>query len=122
MKLINDFFYVIASESNDGELKCKLRLNAGHDLYRVHFPGNPITPGVCLIQMATEFLEQHYGKKFQLCSAGNIKFKKPIGPDEELLFVFTKITFEETLFSTCISIEHDDTQFAKMTLHYKTIE
>ena len=71
--------------------------------------------------MATEFLEQHFGKKIQLYAAGNIKFKKPIGPNEPLLFVFTKNVFEETLFSTCVSIENEETQFAKMTLHYKTI-
>ena len=83
MKLINDFFQIISTETVDGGFKCRTRLNANHDYYRVHFPGNPVTPGVCLLQMATEILSQEYGKKLVFCKGSNIKFKSLVGPHEE---------------------------------------
>ena len=54
MKLIDDFYKIVLLEKNDDSFSCKVSLNANHGLYRVHFPGNPVTPGVCLIQMASE--------------------------------------------------------------------
>ena len=39
----------------------KIRLNPDHEIYRAHFPGNPITPGVCIVQIISEVLgEQHW--------------------------------------------------------------
>ena len=122
MKLINNFFYIVATESNGTEYRCKVKLNAEHDLYRVHFPGNPVTPGVCLVQMATEILEEKYDRKFLLSSAGSIKFKKTVGPHDEPTFVFTKIVFEDDLLRVNVSVESEDVQYAKMSLRYKGIE
>ena len=117
MKLINDFFQIISTETVDGGFKCRTRLNANHDYYRVHFPGNPVTPGVCLLQMATEILSQEYGKKLS-----NIKFKSLVGPHEEPEFLFTKTRMEEGLLSTSVSIERGETQFVKMSLQYKIVD
>ena len=119
MKLINDFFHIVTIESCDAEYKCKVKLNAEHDLYRVHFPGNPVTPGVCLVQMATEILEERYGKKLLLLSAGSIKFKKMVTPHDEPTFLFTKTVLEDNLLRVNVCMEDGETQFAKMSLRYK---
>ena len=60
MKLINDFFEVIALTPSEGELRCKVKFNPEHFIYKAHFPGNPVTPGVCLVQMAAEILGEQY--------------------------------------------------------------
>ena len=64
MKLINDFFEVIALTPSEGELRCKVKFNPEHFIYKAHFPGNPVTPGVCLVQMAAEILGEQYHKQF----------------------------------------------------------
>ena len=122
MKLINDFFHIVSTQSDDGVFRCRVRLNANHPYYQVHFPGNPVTPGVCLVQMATEILEEKYDRKFLLSSAGSIKFKKTVGPHDEPTFVFTKIVFEDELLRVNVSVESEDVQYAKMSLRYKGIE
>lgn len=122
MKLINNFFYIISTASEEGTYRCKVKLNAFHDFYRVHFPGNPVTPGVCLVQMAAEILEQRYSRKFMLCKASNIKFKKLVGPQEEPEFVFTKIVMTDEQLCANVSVEDSDIQFVKMSLHYKIID
>ena len=82
-----------------------LRLLPESPVYRGHFPGYPITPGVCLVQMALEVIGQmadqvghdgkkeevgHDGKKeevghdvpVKLVAAKNIKFTSPVIPEE----------------------------------------
>ena len=51
MKLIGDFFHIVSTKHSEAELVWQVQLNADHYIYRAHFPGNPITPGVCLVQM-----------------------------------------------------------------------
>ncbi len=84
-----------------------LRLLPESPVYKGHFPGYPITPGVCLVEMALEAIGQmadqvghdgrtvgHDGRTVghdgpvRLVAAKNIKFTSPVFPGEgtELLF------------------------------------
>jgi len=76
MKLLNDFFRITATTA-DG---CTVQFNPDHVIYRAHFPGNPITPGVCIIQMITEVLEQRLGCHLTLHAVKNVKFIVPVSP------------------------------------------
>lgn len=116
MRLINDFFDILETDSVDGTLRCKIRLNADHKIYGAHFPGNPVTPGVCLVQMASEILDQHYSKRFMLNTLINIKFKKAVSPADEPTFVFTKGSFAEQQYKCLVSVEDENAQFVKMSM------
>ena len=76
-----------------------LRLLPESPVYKGHFPGYPITPGVCLVEMALEAIGQmadqvghdekemtdqvgHDGKNVKLVAAKNIKFTSPVIPEE----------------------------------------
>ena len=119
MKLLNDFYSIVDEASCDGTYNCKVKMNPQHGLYKVHFPGNPVTPGVSLVQMATEILERKYNKKFLLSEAVNIKFRKTVVPEDEPTFVFNKVVFEDDLLKTSVTIEDNENQFVKMSLIYK---
>ena len=119
MKLLNDFYSIVDETSSDGTYNCKVKMNPQHGLYKVHFPGNPVTPGVCLVQMATEILERKYDKKFQLSEAVNIKFRKTVVPEDEPTFVFNKLVFEDDLLKASVTIEDNENHFVKMSLIYK---
>ena len=122
MKLINDFYHIVATDDSEGKYVCKVKMNAAHNIYSVHFPGNPVTPGVCLVQMVAEMLEQKYSKRFVLSTAVNIKFKRLVSPNDEPSFVFSKIVTEDDLLKTIVSIEDEQGQFVKMSLQYKTAD
>ena len=122
MKLINDFYHIVATEESGETSVYKVKLNAAHAIYSVHFPGNPVTPGVCLVQMATEILEQKLDKRLVLFTAVNIKFKRLVAPTDEPSFVFSKMVVEEGLLKTIVSIEDEQGQFVKMSLEFKTID
>ena len=66
----------------------ELELNPSCFIYQVHFPGEPITPGVCIMQMGKEVLEDALGKPLQVAAVKNIKFLSIISPKET-----TRITY-----------------------------
>ena len=59
-----------------------LRLLPESPVYKGHFPGYPITPGVCLVEMALEAIGQMAGLDVKLVAAKNIKFTSPVIPEE----------------------------------------
>jgi len=119
MKLTDTFFRLQDSSTIDGSYVCKVKLNASHPIYSVHFPDNPVTPGVCLIQIVTELLEQKYSKKLTLCKAKSIKFKRIVEPDKSPRFVFSKLDLTDGLLSVNVSIEDDGEQAAVMAMQFR---
>ncbi len=80
--LNNTFFSFTTPETNGNLLKTTISLNPAHDIFNGHFPGNPVVPGVCMMQMIKEVLENHLGKKLRLIKADNIKFLSFIDPNQ----------------------------------------
>jgi 3-hydroxyacyl-[acyl-carrier-protein] dehydratase len=120
MKLLNDFFHIVESERIEEIYVCKIKLNAGHIIYKAHFPGNPITPGVCLMQMVTECLERDLGKKLYVKEVKNIKFLSVLSPVEHCCIdvVFSRIVENGTECIVQAVITSENTQYAKMSLIY----
>lgn len=73
---------------DDGSAVYSVLLNPEHAIYGAHFPGNPITPGVCLVQMAVELLSCHLNKSLVLKNMVNTKFLKPVSPKDGFLLTF----------------------------------
>ena len=69
-------------------LGATVRLLPESAVYRGHFPGYPITPGVCLVQIALELIEEmagqagHDDRTVRLVAAKSIKFTSPVIPAE----------------------------------------
>ncbi|QTE35751.1 hypothetical protein J3L18_21730 [Mucilaginibacter gossypii] len=81
--MLNNTFFSFTTPETDGSLlKTTISLNPAHDIFKGHFPGNPIVPGVCMMQMVKEILENQLGKKLRLVKADNIKFLSFINPNE----------------------------------------
>ncbi|MBZ0328484.1 MAG: 3-hydroxyacyl-ACP dehydratase [Altibacter sp.] len=79
--LIEELYSVIALEQSAEGVKATVRLNKDHDIFKGHFPGNPIMPGVCMIQIIKELTEEAIDKKLFLSVSSNIKFMTIINPD-----------------------------------------
>jgi 3-hydroxyacyl-[acyl-carrier-protein] dehydratase len=57
-----------------------IMLNKDHKIFEGHFPGNPILPGVCTVQIVREILESVLDREIMLTRAGNIKYLGFINP------------------------------------------
>jgi 3-hydroxyacyl-[acyl-carrier-protein] dehydratase len=79
--LINDFYTCSDIVQGDTEYSCLISFNAEHAIFGGHFPGQPIVPGVCMMEIVKELLQQLVSKPLMLHQAGNVKFLGLITPD-----------------------------------------
>lgn len=80
--LLNKLYKIVSfglSEAGD-KISAQIFLNKEDPVFEGHFPGNPILPGVCTVQIVRELLEHALGKKLMLIRAGNIKYLGFISP------------------------------------------
>jgi 3-hydroxyacyl-[acyl-carrier-protein] dehydratase len=95
--LKGDFFNIQNLEKTDLEIKADLAIHAGHKIFEGHFPGHPVVPGVCMMEMVKEIMEEVIGKKTNLVSAGEMKFLAIINPEENTdIQAALKYKIEET--------------------------
>lgn len=80
--LLNDFFSISKLEEEGFEIRADLVIDANHKIFEGHFPGHPVVPGVCMMQMVKEILEKVIGKKTNLVRAGEMKFLAILNPKE----------------------------------------
>lgn len=80
--LLNDFFNIRKLESADGLLKASISIDKSHKIFEGHFPTIPIVPGVCMMQMIKEIIEQKLNRKLMLTEGDNIKFLSVINPTQ----------------------------------------
>lgn len=59
-KLFSDIDNYLSAEDR---LAFRVRLDAAHPVYAGHFPGNPVLPGVCTLQIVRECLERGTGRR-----------------------------------------------------------
>ena len=94
MKLQNEMFTIVGGDDDH----VKIELNANHLIYQAHFPGNPITPGVCIVQIIGELLSGRLNRQLTLSKITNLKFNSTISPaDDPVVEVnFTTVEASET--------------------------
>lgn len=80
--LLKDFYTIKSFETTDGQkYVATIMLNKDHDVFKGHFPGNPVTPGVCMMQIIKELTQQAVNTPLIMISASNIKFMALINPE-----------------------------------------
>lgn len=103
----------------------KLRLIRDCIIYKAHFPEQPITPGVCIIQIVSELLNKQLKGNFSLKKVANAKFLKAIEPDvtPEIEVNFQKIEEKEADSSVKVSatITSGPDIYSKLLIIYSRI-
>lgn len=76
-------FYTIntINRISDQSFLVEVKLNDKHEVFKGHFPGNPVTPGVGMMQIIKELTEEITGEKLFLSNASNVKFMALINPE-----------------------------------------
>ena len=90
-------------------------------IYSVHFPGKPVTPGACLIEIAKELIEDYLKKEVKLTMANNVKFIAMLDPRnyQRTDFLFNVRENESPIFKVDLVIQFDEVIFAKMILQFE---
>lgn len=82
-RLLHDFYQVLdMGQTPEGRYHATLSINPQHPIFAGHFPGVPVVPGVCMLQITKEMLERVCGRITRLTEARNIKFMSILNPNE----------------------------------------
>src|SRR6187431_1766616 len=80
--LKGNFFELASVNDVAGKLTGVIQFNTAHSIFEGHFPGQPVVPGVCMIQMIKEIIQERLGVPARLEVADQVKFLTVINPRE----------------------------------------
>lgn len=78
--LAGDFFNLISLDLDAGNIRAALEINLRHPIFDGHFPGQPVVPGVCMMQMVREVMDAALSGPTRLVRADSVKFLNVIDP------------------------------------------
>lgn len=102
----DDLFIADSLTHTDGVIKTELSINPGSSIFKGHFPGQPVVPGACMLQLVKDVLESALRYSVQLKKADSLKFIGMIDPlvaasvqlemnykiDEEIINITAKLS------------------------------
>ncbi|MCI1186389.1 hypothetical protein MON38_03085 [Hymenobacter sp. DH14] len=121
--MLQNSFYTLETvpETTATHMQATIRLNPDHAIFAGHFPGQPVVPGVCMLQIIKELLESAIGQRLQLTQAGNVKFLTVLTPQAHAV-VDVRLNFESSESGILLSeatISADTTRFIRLQqAHY----
>ncbi len=81
MRLENRYYRVLGIDrQGDTSAVCRVELLPDCDVYRGHFPGEPVCPGVCNMQMIKECTETVVGKSLHQSSVSQCRLTSLMTP------------------------------------------
>jgi len=80
--LKDNLFKIINLKHGENTIHASLELNKDNEILKGHFPGQPVLPGACMVQILKEVLEEAIESDIRLKKADNIKFLNLIVPDD----------------------------------------
>jgi 3-hydroxyacyl-[acyl-carrier-protein] dehydratase len=57
-----------------------MRIQSEHGIFSGHFPGQPVLPGVCMMEMVAEVVGAHLNNSYRISGGPLIKFLRMIDP------------------------------------------
>ncbi|HEX9512901.1 MAG TPA: hypothetical protein VF939_20565 [Puia sp.] len=118
--LQGDFFHITTLETADNTVRAMLEIDPAHPLFMGHFPGQPVVPGVCMMQMVKEITEGVLGKETRLVKADQLKFLALLIPAEsrQLRMDLKLITRENGETGVDAQLLNESTLFFKFKGHF----
>lgn len=113
---------VIDKSINEDSVTFTILLNSEHCIYKAHFPGYPVTPGACIVQIAVDLLGMYEECHCELVGMKGSRFLSVLKPDvaPKVQFVISRIREAEDNVSASILIRDADTVYAKMECTCRT--
>lgn len=122
--VLKDFYKILSEEKISGSKHTiTILINEKHEVFKGHFPGNPIMPGVCMIQIIKELTEKITQQTLMIQTLSNVKFMALINPENnpELRLELDIATTEDNLVKVKNTTYFNDTVALKLSNVYKKI-
>jgi len=122
--ILKDFYKVLSEEKvSDSKYNVTILVNEKHEVFKGHFPGNPIMPGVCMIQIIKELTEKFTQESLLIQTLTNVKFMALINPEAtpELRLELDITATEDNLVKVKNTTYFNDTTALKLSTVFKKI-
>jgi 3-hydroxyacyl-[acyl-carrier-protein] dehydratase len=122
--VLHDFYKILSEEKiSDSKYVITILVNERHDVFKGHFPGNPIMPGVCMIQIIKELTESITKSTLMIQTLSNVKFMALINPEAtpELRLELDVVISEDNLVKVKNTTYFNDTVALKLSNTYKKL-
>ncbi|WP_214070903.1 hypothetical protein [Mucilaginibacter sp. dw_454] len=99
---------------HEGRIDAELQVDRHSEILAVHFPGQPVVPGACMLQIVKEILADTLKTELRLVRADNIKFLSLVEPSVSILQL--NITYKQTDndFRVTASLFNGETTYMKL--------
>jgi 3-hydroxyacyl-[acyl-carrier-protein] dehydratase len=80
--LLNDLYTIQSLTETDNQIQATVKLKTDHAIFKGHFPGQPVLPGVCMMEMISEITGEYLHRSFSISGGPMIKFLHMIDPQK----------------------------------------
>ncbi len=77
---MNELYQVEQFSTVPGGATATVQLNPDHPIFKGHFPGQPVLPGVCMMELVREVAEKKLNMPLRITAAPLIKFLRMVDP------------------------------------------
>lgn len=118
--MIDYFYNIVSEESGDGSFSARIELVLDNPIFKAHFPGNPITPGACQVEIVRAVASRAAGKDLRIAGIKNLKFLNIIDPLRTPSFMISGEMKEIDGAVKCsATVSEGETVFTKISLLLK---
>lgn len=82
---LKDIYSIKDLNQLEGSVEYKVLINPSHEVYKLHFPDHPVTPGACILEILKDLSEKFLKKNLSVETIKNIKYLDAIIPNDDLL-------------------------------------
>jgi 3-hydroxyacyl-[acyl-carrier-protein] dehydratase len=100
--LLNNLYTIESISESANQIEATIRLLADHAIFSGHFPGQPVMPGVCMMEMVAEVMGICQKSSFRISGGPLIKFLKMIDP-RVMPVIHLEIKYQPSSVSTITS-------------------
>jgi len=105
----NNIFKILDLSHSDGKAEAVIMVKGDSEIFKGHFPGQPVVPGACMLQLVKDVLETVLKSKLRLKKAQQIKFMNVVVPgDDQLRLSISFTNIEDNLFSVQANLTNND--------------
>ena len=114
--LKNNFYSIQSQTAMEQSISAVIHIHPDHEIFKGHFPENPVVPGVCIIQIIKELLEDHTGKQLLFQKGNQIKFLQLLVPNkDENIEVNISWKIAEDMFQTTADFKKEGVAVFKLS-------
>lgn len=117
--MIEYFYNLVSFEAADSRFSARVELVQDNPIYKAHFPGHPITPGACQLEIVRAVTSKAAGKDVTISSMKSIKYLSAVDPLQTKGFTVEGQLSPDGDRTKCMaSVVDGDTVFTKVSFFF----